>query len=86
MEYILKVNIQVLDWQYINVNAGRTTHNYLESEGHDLENKLEGEYSSEYEVEDVQGVGVRFRLPSKLHGQGHRVEHNEHKDGVLKGL
>ena len=31
-------------------------------------------------------MGVNLWLPSELHGQRDGIEHDEHKDGILKGL
>lgn len=58
----------------------------LESESHDFEDKLKCKHCSEDKIENIQCMGVYFWLPSELHGQRDSVEHDEHKDGVLKGL
>lgn len=71
---------------FLSTTAGKHWVAHLESEGHDFENKLKGKHSSEDKVEDVKGMGVYLWLPSELHGQWDSIEHDEHKDGILKGL
>ena len=63
-----------------------TVMSYLKPEGHDFEDELEGEDCSENQVEDVQRLGVGLGLALELHRKTHGVEHNEDKNGVLKGL
>ena len=52
--------------------------------GNELENKLECEYGCEHHIEAVQRLCVCFRLFVELHGQDHRVDHDEEEDEVLK--
>lgn len=59
---------------------------YLEPEGCQLEDKLECKDCCEYHVKVIQHVSVHVWLPVELHGQRHRIYHDQDEDRVLEWL